>query len=81
MIDNNNLSNYMAHISSLGLLMAPYIILSMVIGTVHSCTISNPQLFAASNLSYNNDLPCTHLHLSEVKHVTFIALPNIRTQH
>ena len=29
--NNNNLSIYMAHISSLGLLIAPYIILSLVV--------------------------------------------------
>ena len=33
-IKNNNVSIYMAHISSLGLLIAPYFILSLVIGHV-----------------------------------------------
>ena len=43
LIINKNLSIYMAHISSLGLFMAPYIILSLVIGPVCSCTNSTPR--------------------------------------
>ena len=42
-IINNNVSIYMAHISGLGLLMAPYIILSLVIESARSCTISTPR--------------------------------------
>ena len=39
----NNNSMYMAYMSSLGLLMAPYIIVSLVIGSARSCTISTPR--------------------------------------
>ena len=38
-----NVSIYVAHISSLGLLIDPYMILSLVFGPVRSCTISTPR--------------------------------------
>ena len=63
----------MAHKSSLGLLMAPYIILSLVIGPARSCTISTPrgalQPCGASNLTYNNLMSYVRLFVFQNIHV------------